>query len=686
MGAPQESGLLRDRSLYAFLATAPIACHEISVTGEIVFVNEAECQLLGLTQCQVLGRPIWDFIAPEELTLSREAVCRKMAGEQQLERFERDYIRPDGVRLVLEIHEKHIRDEKSHIVGMRSFLIDVTQRKRTEQALKESEKLYRHLVEHASDIICRTDVHGRFRMLNSKTPKLLGYDAEDLTGRSYLDLIRSDFRATVRRFYRQQLTRKLAHTYLEFPALTGNGREMWFGQSVELIEEDGRIIGFQAVARDITHRRRSEEMLKDAREDLERRVRERTAELECANQLLRREMAERQREEKARRELEAQIQHTQRLESLGVLAGGIAHDFNNLLAVIMGYASLALPEIPESSRARSSLEKVISAVRDAAQLTQQMLAYSGRGKFTIVPINVNQLIDDVTRLVATLISKKADLQLNLTPGLPAIEGDSAQLHQVFINLLTNASDALGECPGMIRVSTGTQNVDEGELASVLPDRRLPAGKYVFIEVADTGCGMDETTAARIFDPFFTTKFTGRGLGLAAVQGIVRGHHGTLQVRSEPGQGTTFRVLFPAVERPIANAIMPEEVPETEWRPEGLVLVVDDEPAIRALACQILEATGATVMTAVDGWDAVRQFEAHSGEIRAVLLDLTMPGLDGGEVFQRLTRTKPDVKVILCSGYDVQDVNSRLGPYKPTGFLRKPYSPSELVRSFRAIGL
>jgi two-component system cell cycle sensor histidine kinase/response regulator CckA len=676
--------LVQDLGLRNFLTDAPIAYHEINTSGQIVFVNEAECHLLGQRQDQLLGRSIWDFVAPEEQILSREAVRRKLVGQQRLARFERDYVRPDGVRLALEIHEKHILDERGCIVGMRSFLIDVTQRKRTEQALREGEKLYRHLVEHASDIIYRTDIHGRFRIFNSMAGKMLGYSVEELVGRSYLDLVRPDYRARVRQFYRLQLVQRRSHTYLEFPAITRAGGEIWFGQNVEIIEEDGRVVGFQAITRDITQKRRDEVGLQYVREELERRVTERTAELERANELLRREMAERQREGNERITLEAQIQHAQRLESLGVLAGGIAHDFNNLLAVIMGHAGLALPEIPEGSRARLSIEEVISASRTAAQLTQQMLAYSGRGKFTIAPINLSHLIEDVTRLIATLISKKATLQLNLDPDLPPIEGDSAQLRQVLINLLTNASDALCERPGTIQVTTGAQEVDEGELVSVLPDRSLPAGTYVFIQVTDTGCGMDEGTVQRIFDPFFTTKFTGRGLGLAAVQGIVRGHHGTLQVESEPGRGATFRVLFPAAGRTIPDATGTETVAENEWCPEGSVLVVDDEPAVRALACQILERAGLAVMTAVDGYDAVNTFEAHSGEIDAVLLDLTMPGLDGGEVFQRLVQTKPDIKVILCSGYDVQDVNSMLAPHSPAGFLRKPYGPAELLQSFRSI--
>ena len=674
-----------DKRLHVFLKDAPIPCHEIDANGEIVFVNSAECELLGLTPDQLLGRPIWEFVAPEQRSSSKEAVARKMRGDQPLAPFERKYIRPDGIHLVLEIHEKHILDDKSRIIGMRSFLIDVTQRNRSEQALGKSEKLYRHLVEHASDIIYRTDAHGRFQVFNPVAPRLFACSAEDLIGRSYLDLVRRDFRTRVRRFYRQQFARRLSHTYLEFPSVTMDGREIWFGQNVEIVEEDGRIVGFQAITRDITAQRRAEEGLKYARDELERRVKERTAELERANALLRSEMVERQRQEEVRLNLEAQVQHRQRLESLGLLAGGIAHDFNNLLAVILGHAGLALPEVAEGSRARASIEEVISAAKSAAELTHQMLAYSGRGKFAIEAVNLTELIEHATRLITSLISKKALLQLNLAPEPIVVEGDPAQLRQVIINLITNASDAISDRPGVIRVTTGTKEIKESDQPlSVSPDVRLPPGTYVFVEVADTGCGMDEATLGRIFDPFFTTKFTGRGLGLAAVQGIIRGHHGTLQVESEPGRGTNFRVLLPASEQRVQRSAVTERKLEEEWHPAGAVLVVDDEPAVRALACEILGGMTVRCLTAIDGYDAMRQFETHADEIKAVLLDLTMPGLDGSEVLARLREMKPNVKVILSSGFDANDASARLGVNRPSGFLRKPYSPAELIRAFREI--
>ncbi len=554
MGAPQQA---RWQYGLEFLADAPIACHELDRAGRIVRINEAECRLLGLPESEILGRPVWEFVIPEERDSVWESVMRTLSGAQPPGRLERNWCRADGSRLVVEIHSVHLCDGAGQISGVRSFLFDVTRRKQAEEALRKSQ------------------------------------------------------------------------------------------------------------------------------ESLEKSIRERTAELELTNDFLRRELEERERREDEHRKLQAQVQHAQRLESLGVLAGGIAHDFNNLLASIMGYASLAAMDLPEDSRARKSLDHVLTAAKSASDLTQQMLAYSGRGTFVVDLLNVTTLIEGVARLLETTISKKATLQLNLAPELPPVQGDASQIRQVVMNLITNASESLGENRGTVTVTTGVQQAQAGELVSLEPGNPLPEGRYVFIEVSDTGCGMDEETLGKIFDPFFTTKFTGRGLGLAAVLGIIRGHHGSIRVDSRVGAGTTFRVMFPAAEGAVFAAA--EQAAEAlSWRGDGLVLVVDDQTSVRELARTVLEQAGLRVVTAADGHEAVEVFSQHAGEIHAVLLDLSMPGMDGGEVFQHITQLVPDVRVVLCSGYNEQDVHTKLGGRKPAGFLRKPYHPSELVNRLRTI--
>jgi two-component system cell cycle sensor histidine kinase/response regulator CckA len=282
-------------------------------------------------------------------------------------------------------------------------------------------------------------------------------------------------------------------------------------------------------------------------EGLEFRIKERTAELELANAFLRREMDDRRKAEEEHHKLEAQVQHAQRLESLGVLAGGIAHDFNNLLASIMGYASLAAMDLAEDSRARKSVDQVLVAAKSAADLTQQMLAYSGRGTFVLDAVNVTQLIEGVVRLLESTISKKAALRLELASGLPAIQADASQIRQVVMNLITNAAESLGDRTGTVQVTTGVERAELGELPAISPGHVLPAGEYVYIEVRDDGCGMDSETLSKIFDPFFTTKFTGRGLSLAAALGIIRALHGEISVESALGKGSVFRVVFPVSE-------------------------------------------------------------------------------------------------------------------------------------------
>jgi C4-dicarboxylate-specific signal transduction histidine kinase len=293
-------------------------------------------------------------------------------------------------------------------------------------------------------------------------------------------------------------------------------------------------------------RKRMEEALRASHAELEARVRERTEELARANRALQAEIAERKREEEERRLLERQIQHAQKLESLGVLAGGIAHDFNNLLVGILGNAGLALMRLAPDDPTRPTVEAIHASAMRAAELTKQMLAYSGRGKFVVQPVSLTDVVAEMSELLGASITKKAAVEFDFAPDLPPIEADATQIRQVVMNLITNASEAIGEGSGRITLRTGVVRADRALFASTHLDDDLPEGDYAFMEVADTGCGMDEETRAKIFDPFFTTKFMGRGLGLAAVLGIVRGHRGTIRVTSAPGEGTTVSVYLPAI--------------------------------------------------------------------------------------------------------------------------------------------
>jgi PAS domain S-box-containing protein len=360
----------------------------------------------------------------------------------------------------------------------------------------------------------------------------------------------------------------------------------------------------------------------------------------------------------ANRELEEQFRDAQKLETVGALAAGVAHDFNNLLTSIMGNASLILGELPPESGYRDRLRDVVHAGHRAADLTRQLLAYSGKGRHFMQKVELSGLVRRIRELIEAAIPKKIILRLQLAPGLPSIEADVNQVQQVVLTLVDNAAEAIGEEIGTIAIETGLD----------------PEGG-VFLEVADTGCGMDPETRARIFDPFFTTKFTGRGLGLAAVSGIVRVHKAAIRVTSAPNQGSAFRVCFPC-EAAMPKAAQPESAASAVSGPHA-VLVVDDEEMVRRVAQATLAVRGHKVLMANNGLEAIRVAGEHP-EIAIVLLDLTMPVMGGEEAIDRILAVRPGVKVIVSTGYGYREAAARFGRKNVAGFLQKPYTSKQLA--------
>ncbi|KAA0210439.1 PAS domain S-box protein [bacterium] len=509
---------------------------------------------------------------------------------------------------------------------------------------RHSPEFFRTAVEAAPNAMIVVDAAGRITMVNAATERMFGYSRLELIGEEIELLLPEAIRAQHvgfrSEFMRNPSTRAMG-AGRELLGRRKDGAELQVEIGLNPIQSPDGVLVLASIV-DISER------VKAARE---------------------------------KSELEERVRHSQKLESLGVLAGGIAHDFNNLLSVILGNAELALMHVPPGSPAAKHLDRIFSTARRAAELSRQMLAYSGRGRFEVKHVNISQLVREISELLNVSVSKKARVRMEFAPDLPETDADAAQINQVIMNLITNANESLEDKPGEIVLRTGLHRVDHAYLRECLADPDIQPGPFVYFEVQDTGCGMDEATKARIFEPFFTTKFAGRGLGLAAVQGIVRAHRGAMHVRSAPGTGTTMRVLFPATASLSAGQV--RTAPNGgAWRVSGLALVADDEEFVRAVTRAQLESFGLQVIEAADGEEALRAFDEHGPSLALAVLDLTMPRLDGDQAASRMLSRRPDLPLIIASGYSAQEVSQRVRDYPHVVMLPKPASLSDLQAAVR----
>jgi len=515
-----------------------------------------------------------------------------------------------------------------------------------EKRTNELEKLsseYREMLDQMQDTYYRVNLDGVLLWVSASVERHLGYKRSNLIGMRTSDLY---YEKEGREKHLQALADgdgKIEQ--YELCLRHQDGSRFWTeSNSHYCYDEQGNVIGVEGNLRDINARKQAEQ---------------------------------------EREELTSQLQQAQKMESVGVLAGGIAHDFNNLLVGVMGNAELALLDAPDEGEIRYYLKQVFKASKKGAELVHQMLAYSGQGRFAMGEQNLNLLISDVSELLGTVIGKRVELELKLQDGLANLHGDKNQLTQMLMNLMTNAAEAMQGKPGSVTLSTGSVHLNQRDFSRMYLKDELVEGEYIFVEACDTGCGMDKQTQQRIFDPFFTTKETGSGLGLAALLGIVRSHAGALSLTSEPGRGSCFKIYFPALKGEAIESVA-EQTGQYEL-PAGLrgtVLLVDDESAVRDVASRILEREGMSVITADDGEAGLALLEEHCQEIALVLLDLTMPRLDGEQAFHLMHAKYPDIPIVLSSGFSESAAAERLYAQGLAGFVHKPYSRKALLHAVK----
>ncbi len=515
---------------------------------------------------------------------------------------------------------------------------NITSRTQAQELVKESEQRYRTLFERSPIGVLQIDVDGHILNANPKLIEILHSPSLEATRQinvlTYPPLVEAGLNTAVKRCLKTGESFVTEHEYTSKWGLTGYFRV----HLAPVLNDRNLVIGAQLLVEDFTQSKIAEQ--------------ERIA-------------------------LEKQVLETQNLESISVLAGGIAHDFNNLLAGIMGNADLAMMAIPKESKARDSIEKILASAERAAELTNQMLAYSGKGQFIIQSVNLTDIVEDIAQLVRVSISRKANLNLRLDHNLEAIRADATQLRQIVMNLIINASDALGDNIGNIFVETGMTQLTINELGDMLVSDEFNEGRFVFIRVADTGHGMSEDTLSKIFNPFFTTKFTGRGLGLSATLGIVRSHGGAIRVNSKINEGTEFLLYFPSSGTEKIHTTIASHGGLVTG--SGTILVVDDEESVREFVREVLEMVGYDTILAENGSDALQKFQEHKHEIDLILLDLVMPKLSGEEVFKQLEKAGNTIPVVFSSGFSKKDALNAFKDRPVSGYIAKPYRASKLTR-------
>jgi len=602
----------------------------------IKFANKRFSKISGYSQEEVLGKPLLEIIHPEDREYVLESFKRRLAGEVPTKVFQYRAIRKDGITIWVEVFSTVI-DYQGKPATLTSIL-DVTERKRMEEALRESERRYALTLDTVPDMVYESTLDGTILYANRYASEILGYSLDELGTINISDILDKDSFETAFREIEKILETKNPSRNISFNLKTSGGEIIPVEAHSVLFEKEGQPATILGVARGIADRIKAEEN---------------------------------------RRKLEARLRHAEKMEAIGTLAGGIAHDFNNLLMVVQGNVSLMLKGLDPSHPHHNRLKNIEKQVSSGADLADQLLGYARKGRYEVKPIDLNQVVVDMSETFGRT-RKEITITQECAEDLSAIEADRNQIEQILLNLFVNAADAMADGGDLLirTMNTSHENM-KGRPYDPKP------GKYVLLTIADTGSGMDKETQKRIFDPFFTTKemSRGTGLGLASVYGIVKGHGGYIDVDSEKGRGATFSIHLPASEKEVEKVA---GIDEPILEGSGKILLVDDEELILDVSIEMLRGLGYEVLKAKGGKEAIALYKAHKDEINLVILDMIMPDVDGGKVFDIIKEVNPDVKVLLSSGYSIDGKAEEILSRGCDGFIQKPFNMNTLSGEIRKI--
>ncbi|MBI4465640.1 MAG: PAS domain S-box protein [Acidobacteria bacterium] len=621
-----------NQRLTTLIQSAPLAITVLDKDGNVQDWNPAAERMLGWTEQEVLGRPL--PVVAESRQGNYDRNMQRIRRGDILQGIEAQPLKKDGSHFYASLSMSPLYDAAGEVSGSIAILLDTTEHKRADMALRESEERYRQLFENAGDLIYTREVGGRLTSANRTTEQMTGYTKEELLGRSILDLVAPEHHAriplTVEAF--QQSNSDLTW---ESEMVTKDGERLSLEFKRQVIYRNGQLVEVLGIARDITERKR----------------------------------------------LQAQFLQAQKMEAVGRLAGGVAHDFNNLLNVIGGYSELLLPHLPAEDSSRRYVTEIQKASGRAASLIRQLLAFSRKQVLQPKTLDLNDVIAELSKMLHRLIGEDIQLTTILQPKLGCVEADPSQVEQVVMNLAVNARDAMPK-GGTFTIETANAELDE-EYARWHPG--CQPGSYVLMTVRDTGVGMDAETRLRIFEPFFTTKPVGQGtgLGLSTVYGIVKQSGGYIWVYSEPGQGTTFKIYLPRIK---ASVQTPALEPQETEAPSGTetILVVEDEPAVRELTLEFLQNSGYHVLEADRGTTALELVRQYDGHIHLMLTDVIMPGMNGRELAEEMAQALPETKVVYMSAHADDRIHHHDISAPGTAFIQKPFSRLALARKVREV--